>query len=293
MTASQTSLSESLGITRYGLDMPSNTLSALKDAVENACSVPAARAVYEIHGRKTAAAKLTGERERVVDGDTEKCKVSVKRRVNLSPLSAVAGGVAKKKRRSGRPTGWPKTKEERDAWYKRRAERAARGEPVGRAALFAAREEKKKADAAAAAAAAAAMIGADGDVAAYVPTAEEHAALLDLVGRVAQSAGLEPAKLTAPVCRVSMSAPKPAGESELWWRPVSKGGGALLHLFLSVEANTPARFFRSAHEEDDGAPSWGPLDAGEFLAVPANLALWECPGLGDFVLEIEMSILKQ
>ena len=81
MTASQTSLSESLGITRYGLDMPSNTLSALKGAVENACSVPAARAVYEIYGRKTAAAKLTGERERVVDGDTEKCKVSVKRAV--------------------------------------------------------------------------------------------------------------------------------------------------------------------------------------------------------------------
>jgi len=291
MTASQAGLT--LGVTRCSLNIPDGTLSILKGAVEAACNVPAARAAYETRGRKAAMEKLTGERKRVVEGDTERGKVLVERAVNLSPRSRVAGAVVKKKRvqRSGRPTGWPKNQDERDAWELRRAERAARGEPVGRAALFAARE-KKKAAAAAAAATAAATAGADGDFAAYVPTAQQHAAFTELVSRVAQRAGVDPAKLTAPVCRVSMSAPTPANESKPWWRPVSKGGGALLHMFLSVEANTPARLFWSVNEGDDDAPSWGALDAGDFLAVPANLALWECPGQGDFVLEIGMSILK-
>ena len=278
-----------VGVTRYRLGMPDDALSILKGAVEAACNVPAARVAYETRGRKAAAAKLTGQRKRVVDGDTERGKVLVERAVNLSPRSRVAGAVVKKKRvqRSGRPTGWPKTKEERDKWDKRRAERAARGEPVGRAALLAAREKKKVA--AAAAAAAATTTGAGDDFAAYVPTAKQRAAFTELVSRVAQCGSVDPAKLTAPVCRVSMSAPK---ESKLWWRPISKGGGALLHIFLSVEANTPARLFWSVNDGDDDAPSRGqPLDAGDFLAVPANLALWECPGQGDFVLEIGMSIL--
>ena len=284
-----------LGVARLNLAMSTRSLTVLKGAAEAALNVPAAREPYETRGRKAAMAKLTGVRTRVVDGNTERGKVSVQRVVSLSPPgSRVAGAVVKKKRvqRSGRPTGWPQNKEARDKWYKRRAERAARGEPVGRAALFAARE-KKKAAAAAAAATAAATAGADGDFAAYVPTAQQHAAFTELVSRVAQCGGVDPAKLTAPVCRVSMSAPTPGKESKLWWRPMSKGGGALLHIFLSVEANTPARLFWSVNDGDDDAPSWGqPLDAGDFLAVPANLALWECPGQGDFVLEIGMSILK-
>ena len=114
-----------VGVARCSLNMPDDTLSILKGAVEDACNVPVARAAYETRGRKAAAAKLTGQRKRVVDGDTERGKVLVERAVNLSPRSRVAGAVVKKKRvqRSGRPTGWPKTKEERDKWDKRRAER--------------------------------------------------------------------------------------------------------------------------------------------------------------------------
>ena len=79
-----------VGVTRYRLGMPDDALSILKGAVEAACNVPAARVAYETRGRKAAAAKLTGQRKRVVDGDTERGKVLVERAVNLSPRSRVA-----------------------------------------------------------------------------------------------------------------------------------------------------------------------------------------------------------
>jgi len=240
-------------------------------------------------------AKLTGVRTRVVDGNTEQGKVSVQRVVSLSPPgSRVAGAVVKKKRvqRSGRPTGWPKTKEERDQWNKRRAERAALGEPVGRAALFAAQEKKKKA--AAAAAAAAAMTGSDGNVATYVPTAEQHAALLELKSSVAQEAGVDQSRVTDTVCRVSMStADRPQAPAKGWWRPIRSGLQEQVRIIVSVEAQTPARRFRSTLQQapNDETVGWPPLDAGASLWFPPNLSLWESPGEGDFVLEIETSIV--
>jgi hypothetical protein len=284
-----------LGVARLNLAMSTRSLTALKCAAEAALNVSAAREAYKTRGRKAAMAKLTGVRTRVVDGNTEQGKVSVQRVVSLSPPgSRVAGAVVKKKRvqRSGRPTGWPKTKEERDQWNKRRAERAALGEPVGRAALFAAQEKKKKA--AAAAAAAAAMTGSDGNVATYVPTAEQHAALLELKSSVAQEAGVDQSRVTDTVCRVSMStADRPQAPAKGWWRPIRSGLQEQVRIIVSVEAQTPARRFRSTLNQapNDETVGWPPLDAGASLWFPPNLSLWESPGEGDFVLEIETSIV--
>ena len=103
-----------LGVARLNLAMSTRSLTVLKGAAEAALNVPAAREAYETRGRKAAMAKLTGVRTRVVDGNTERGKVSVQRVVSLSPPgSRVAGAVVKKKRvqRSGRPTGWPQNKE--------------------------------------------------------------------------------------------------------------------------------------------------------------------------------------
>ena len=162
--------------TRFQLSLAPTTLASLKKAIETACNVPAARAARMTRGRAAAAALLKGIRTRVVDAKAESVKISVvryagrppldlvplprllprplprrqppalrfsqQRAVNLSPPStALTGGpLAKKKRPSGR-SNWPKTKADRDAWMARRAARAARGEPVGRAALVAARRQ--------------------------------------------------------------------------------------------------------------------------------------------------------
>jgi len=286
-----------LGVARLNLAMSTRSLTVLKGAAEAALNVPAAREAYETRGRKAAMAKLTGVRTRVVDGNTERGKVSVQRVVSLSPPgSRVAGAVVKKKRvqRSGRPTGWPQNKEARDQWNKRRAERAARGEPVGRAALLAAREKKKTA--AAAALAATATTGSDGDVAAYVPTAEQHAAFLELKSSVAQEVGVDQSRVTDPVCRVSMStAGRQQAPSTGWWRPIRSGSGSQeqARIIVSVEAQTPARRFLPTLNQapNDETVGWPPLDAGASLWFPPNLSLWESPGEGDFVLEIETSIV--
>ena len=162
--------------TRFQLSLAPTTLASLKKAIETACNVPAARAARMTRGRAAAAALLKGTRTRVVDAKAESVKISVvrysvrphldlvplpqllprplprrqppalrfsqQRAVNLSPPSTAltSGPLAKKKRPSGR-SNWPKTKADRDAWMARRAARAARGEPVGRAALVAARRQ--------------------------------------------------------------------------------------------------------------------------------------------------------
>lgn len=274
-----------LGVTKHRLSMSTKTLATLKGAIETACNVPDARKTWAARGRAAAAAILKGIRSRLMGTETEHVKISVHRTVDLSARSSPRSAVAKKKRvqRSGRPTGWPKTKAERDAWYKRRAERAARGELVGRKIAAASKK-------AATPPAGTASYGPMEDVPSYVPTAEEHTAFLDFVSRVARSAGVDQSKVTTPVCRVSMSAAGgQATDRKWWWRPVRSGGGAIAHFLLSVEENTPVRRFRSTlkNEEDD----WSlPMSAGDALCFPANLGLWECPGEGDFVLELAASI---
>ena len=139
------------------------------------------------------------------------------------------------------------------------------------------------------------MTGSDGNVATYVPTAEQHAAFLELKSSVAQEVGVDQSRVTDPVCRVSMStAGRQQAPSTGWWRPIrsGSGGNARARIVVSVEAQTPARRFRSTLEQapNDETGGWPPLDAGASLWFPPNLSLWDSPGEGDFVLEIETSI---
>ena len=319
--------------TRFQLSLAPTTLASLKKAIETACNVPAARAARMTRGRAAAAALLKGTRTRVVDAKAESVKISVvryagrppldlvplpqllprplprrqppalrfsqQRAVNLSPPSTAltSGPLAKKKRPSGR-SNWPKTKADRDAWMARRAARAARGEPVGRAALVAAR---RQAEAQAAASATLPPTGLSSeDVAAYVPASpEEHAAFCALLSSVAHAAGVEEGQVVAPTCQVSMSA-DPRADSQEWSRRLRSGGRARAHAFVAVQAQTPARRVRvrSALEETSvavGGTPPAPLSAGEALYVPvvsgSSAGVWTSPGEGDFVLELAVSIV--
>jgi hypothetical protein len=158
-----------LGVTRHRLAMSRKGLAFLKGAVETACNVPAARKTWAACGRAAAASVLKGIRSRLVATETEQVKIVVHRTVDLSQRASGVGnaGVIKKKRPSGR-SNWPKTKADRDAWMARRAESAARGEPVGRAAKTAAALQTVKASAAAPPVGTTSS-GAD-DVAPYVPS---------------------------------------------------------------------------------------------------------------------------
>ena len=333
--------------TRCQLSLAPTTLASLKKAIETACNVPAARAARMTRGRAAAAALLKGIRTRVVDAKAESVKISVvryagrppldlvplprllprplprrqppalrfsqQRAVNLSPPStALTGGpLAKKKRPSGR-SNWPKTKADRDAWMARRAARAARGEPVGRAALVAARRQNANspskgsqpgaADSSTVQACRRAVPSptelASEDVAAYVPSSpEEHAAFRALLSSVAHAAGVEEGQVVAPTCQVSMSA-DPRADSQAWSRRLRSGMRARAHAFVAVQAQTPARRVRvrSALEETGvGGTPPAPLSAGEALYVPvvsgSSAGVWTCPGEGDFVLELAVSIV--
>jgi hypothetical protein len=274
-------------------------LAFLKGAVETACNVPAARKTWAACGRAAAASVLKGIRSRLVATETEQVKIVVHRTVDLSQRASGVGnaGVIKKKRPSGR-SNWPKTKGDRDAWMTRRAARAARGEPVGRAALVAAR---RQAEAQAAARATLPRTGlASEDVAAYVPASpEEHAAFCALLSSVAHAAGVEEGQVVAPTCQVSMSA-DPRADSQAWSRRLRSGGRARAHAFVAVQAQTPARRVRvrSALEETSvavGGTPPAPLSAGEALYVPvvsgSSAGVWTSPGEGDFVLELAVSIV--
>ena len=315
--------------TRFQLSLAPTTLASLKKAIETACNVPAARAARMTRGRAAAAALLKGIRTRVVDAKAESVKISVvryagrppldlvplprllprplprrqppalrfsqQRAVNLSPPStALTGGpLAKKKRPSGR-SNWPKTKADRDAWMARRAARAARGEPVGRAALVAARRQAEVQATARAVPPPTEL--ASEDVAAYVPSSpEEHAAFRALLSSVAHAAGVEEGQVVAPTCQVSMSA-DPRADSQAWSRRLRSGRRARAHAFVAVQAQTPARRVRSALEETGvGGTPPAPLSAGEALYVPvvsgSSAGVWTCPGEGDFVLELAVSIV--
>jgi hypothetical protein len=89
-----------------------------------------------------------------------------------------------------------------------------------------------------------------------------------------------------------------------WSRRLRSGGGRTrAHAFVSLEDQTPARrFFYSsaperkhqAHEQPQQAPP-PPLGAGEALYVDVSALsapVAECPGEGDFVVEIAASILR-
>ena len=287
-----------LGVARVKVPMAGGAggFATLKGAIETATNVPAARATYAAKGRAAAAAKLKGARRRLVGKATEGVKISVQRAVELSPRSCPPA-KPKRVQPSGRPTGWPKTKVARDAWYKRRAERAARGEPVGRAAKMAAAAKK-----AAAVQRADFPTGTgttrDDDLTAYVPTPAEEAAFRDLMTSTANSLGVDQSRVTAPVCHVSMSAPvRPvaAGSATNWWQPIHARGKARAHMFVAVEPQTPSRSLRTALQEvsegNGGSGGWAPQNPGDGLLIPGNTSMWEAPGEGDFVLEVSMSIV--
>ena len=65
--------------TRFKLALSARTLASLKQAIETACNVPAARTARVARGRAAAAALLKGIRTRVVDDKAESVKVSVVR----------------------------------------------------------------------------------------------------------------------------------------------------------------------------------------------------------------------
>ena len=109
---------------------------------------------------------------------------------------------------------------------------------------------------------------------------------------------MDQSRVAHPVCRVSMStADRPQAPAKGWWRPIRSGSGSGLQeqvrIIVSVEAQTPARRFRSTLEQapNDETVGWPPLDAGASLWFPPNLSLWESRGVGVFVLEIETSIV--
>ena len=111
-----------------------------------------------------------------------------------------------------------------------------------------------------------------------------------------QEVGVDQSRVTDPVCRVSMStAGRQQAPSTGWWRPIRSGSGSQeqARIIVSVEAQTPARRFLPTLNQapNDETVGWPPLDAGASLWFPPNLSLWESPGEGDFVLEIETSIV--
>ena len=278
-----------LGVARVKVPMVGSGFATLKGAIETAVNVSAARATYAAKGRAAAAAELKGACRRLVGKATEGVKISVQRAVELSPRSCPPA-KPKRVQPSGRPTGWPKTKAARDAWYKRRAERAARGEPVGRAAKMAAAAKKVDFPTGTG------TIRDDG-VTAYVPTPLEEAAFRDLMTSTANSLGVDQSRVTAPVCHVSMSAPvRPdaAGSASNWWQPIHARGKARAHMFVAVEPQTPSRSLRTALQdvsEGNGGSDWTPQNPGDGLLIPGNSSMWEAPGEGDFVLEVSMSIV--
>ena len=105
---------------------------------------------------------------------------------------------------------------------------------------------------------------------------------------------MDQSRVANPVCRVSMStADREQAPVTGWWRPIRSGSKARARIIVSVEAQTPARRFLPTLNQapNDETVGWPPLDAGASLWFPPNLSLWESPGEGDFVLEIETSIV--
>ena len=124
---------------------------------------------------------------------------------------------------------------------------------------------------------------------------------------LARGAGVDEGRVAGLAVQVSMSARADRHwhvGANGWSRRLRSGGGRTrAHAFVSLEDQTPARrFFYSsaperkhqAHEQPQQAPP-PPLGAGEALYVDVSALsapVAECPGEGDFVVEIAASILR-
>ena len=208
---------------RVQLRLSDEDIARLASAVDNALNIPAAMAVARRRGRAPALTHLKGRR--AMRGALSNASVAKRRAIDVVVPVPGTGGRKTRQRppRPGRPTGWPRTKADRERVHARTLELQAH--PERRTAPTAAEVAHVH-------------LGASGD--AYAPGEDEMRPLCELTRKVASAAGIRPRDMPAPHAVVTM-----VTDGGCDWMRRGEARGATASVSVSIARDTASVEFHA------------------------------------------------